>query len=131
MHTLAYTRIMELCTHMHTCTLQLVHFITSLYNVHFITSLFQEGLQYRSINLIRSAVSTTRLLVDGVPIGQHPLVKQLFRGVYNSRPPQPRYTQTWDVTTVLDHIAQLGENKRPFPQTAVIEVDDAYVLDKH
>ena len=68
----------------------------------FITSLFQEGLQYQSINLIRSAVSITHLPVDGVPIGQHPLVKQLFKGVYNSRPPQPRYTQTWDISTVLN-----------------------------
>ena len=56
-------------------------------------------------------VSTTHLPVDSVPIGQHPIVKQLFRGVYNSRPPQPRYTQTWDITTVLDHTARLGENR--------------------
>ena len=55
----------------------------------FITSLFQEGLQDCSINLICSTISTTHLLVDGVPVGQHPLVKQLFRGVFNSRPPQP------------------------------------------
>jgi len=77
----------------------------------FITSLFKEGLQYRSINLIRSAVSTTHLSVDGTPIGQHPLVKQLFKGVYNSRPPQPRYTHTWDVSAVLNHIAHLGNNR--------------------
>ena len=49
--------------------------------------------------------------MDGAPIGQHPLVKQLFRGVHNLRPPQPRYTQTWNISTVLDHIAQLGDNK--------------------
>ena len=77
----------------------------------FITSLFLEWLQYRSINLIRSAVSTTHLPVDGTPIGQHPLVKQLFKGVYNSRPPQPRYTHTWDVQTVLDYITHLGDNR--------------------
>jgi len=77
----------------------------------FISTLFQEGLQYRSINSIRSAVSSTHQPIDGSPIGQHPLVRQLFRGVYNSRPPQPRYTHTWDVNTVLVHITQLGENK--------------------
>lgn len=38
------------------------------------------------------------------------MVKQLFRGVYNSRPPKPRYSNTWDVNIVLDYIAQLGEN---------------------
>ena len=45
--------------------------------------------------------------MDGIPIGQHPLVKQLFKGVYNSRPPQPRYTHTWDVQ---NHITELGDN---------------------
>ena len=77
----------------------------------FTASLFEEGLQYRSINTIRSAVSSTHHPMDGAPIGQHPLVRQLFKGVYNSRPPQPRYTHTWDVSTVLVYIKQLGENK--------------------
>ena len=72
--------------------------------LEFITSLFKEGLEYRTINLMRSAVSSVHETIDGTPIGQHPLVKQLFRGVYNSRPPQPRYTSTWDVNLVLDHI---------------------------
>ena len=77
----------------------------------FITSLFQEGLQYGSINTIRSAVSTTHLPIEGAPIGQHPLVKQLFKGVYNSRLPQPRYLHTWDVSVMLRHTTELGENK--------------------
>ena len=77
----------------------------------FITSLVQEGLQYCSINIIRSAVSTTHLPLEGAPIGQHPLEKQLFKGIYNSRPPQPRYSHTWDVGMVLKHITELGENK--------------------
>lgn len=77
----------------------------------FITSLFQEGLKYRTINTIRSAVSSTHQPVEGSPIGQHPLVKQLMKGVYNSRPPLPRYTHTWDVNVVLKHIKNLGENK--------------------
>ena len=38
-------------------------------------------------------------------------MKQLLRGVNNSRPPQPRYTHTWDVNLVLEHLKQLGENK--------------------
>ena len=79
--------------------------------LNFITSLFQEGLQYRTINTIRSAVSSTHNPIDGIPVGQHPLVKQLLKGVYNSRPPQPRYTHTWEVSRVLEHIKRLGENK--------------------
>ena len=79
--------------------------------LNFLTSLFQEGLQYRTINSIRSAVSSTHNPLEGNPIGQHPLVKQLLRGTYNSRPPQPRYVHTWDVDVVLEHIKELGENK--------------------
>jgi len=77
----------------------------------FLTSLFEEGLQYRSINTIRSAVSSTHHAIDGSPIGSHPLVRQLFKGVYNTRPPQPRYAHTWDVNIVLTYIKQLGENQ--------------------
>jgi len=77
----------------------------------FLTALFQEGLQYSSINTVRSAVSSTHQPIDGVPIGQHPLVRRLFKGVYNSRPPQPCYTRTWDVSLVVDYISQMGENK--------------------
>ena len=79
--------------------------------LNLLTSLFQEGLQYCTINSIRSAVSSTHQPLDGAPIGQHPLVKQLLRGAYNSRPPQPHYIHTWDVDIVLGHIKGLDENK--------------------
>ena len=50
--------------------------------------------------------------IEGVPIGQHPLVTRLLKGVYNTRPPKPRYTETWDVDGVLDHLTSLGENSQ-------------------
>jgi len=52
----------------------------------------------------------THSQVEGVPIGQHPLVSRLMKGVYNCRPPQPRYSSTWDVDTVIEHIQGLGAN---------------------
>ena len=76
----------------------------------FLAGLFSEGLQYRSINTIRSAVSMTHHQVDGVPLGQHPLVSRLFKGMYNSRPPQPRYIRTWDVDIVTKYLSSLGDN---------------------
>ena len=48
--------------------------------------------------------------VLGVPVGQHPLVKRVMAGVFNSNPPKPRYTTTWDVGQVLDYIESLGPN---------------------
>lgn len=77
----------------------------------FLAELYVQGLEHRPINTIRSAVSMTHVQVDGVSIGQHPLVTQLLKGVYNQRPPQPRYSGTWKVDLVLDHIISLGENK--------------------
>lgn len=49
--------------------------------------------------------------IDGVVIGKHPLVSRLMRGIFNSRPPQPRYSYAWDVGRVLEYIRSLGENK--------------------
>ena len=71
-----------------------------------------EGLQHRSINTIRSAVSMTHRHIEGVPIGQHPLVTRLLKAVYNIRPPKPHYTETWDVDGVLNHLTSLGENSQ-------------------
>ena len=70
-----------------------------------------QGLQYRSINLIRSAVSMTHKNIEAAPIGQHPLVSRLMRGIYNSRPPTPQYCSTWDVAAVLSWLKDQGDNQ--------------------
>ena len=79
--------------------------------LEFLAGLYDQGLQHRSINSIRSAVSMTRKQVDGSPIGQHPLVNRLLKGVYNQRPPQPRYSATWDVDVVTKHLVAMGSNE--------------------
>ena len=79
--------------------------------LEFLTSLFKEGLRYRTINTIRSAISMTHDHIEGIPMGQHPLVTRLLKGVYNSRPPQPRYLATWDVDVVIRYFQSLGENE--------------------
>jgi len=80
------------------------------YFLEFLTSLYKEGLQYRTINTIRSAVSTTHDHIEGVPIGKHPLVSRLFRGIHNLRPPQPRYVNTWEVDMVVEYPKSMGQN---------------------
>ena len=37
-----------------------------------------------------------------------PLVSRLTTGIYNQQPPKPRYSSTWDVKVVLDHIRSWG-----------------------
>jgi len=78
--------------------------------VNFLTDLFEQGYQYRSLNSYRSAISSTHDLVDGVSIGQHPLVTRLLKGAFNQRPPLPRYSDTWKVDTVTDYIKSLPSN---------------------
>lgn len=36
-------------------------------------------------------------------IGKHPLVTKLLKGIYNARPPAPRYANTWDPAHILAH----------------------------
>ena len=81
------------------------------YFLDFLTDLFEQGMQHRSINTIRSAVSMTHDNIEGIPIGQHPLVTRLLREVHNLRPPKPRYEHTWDVDVVTKHIVKMGSNE--------------------
>ena len=76
--------------------------------LEFLTTEFLQGKQYRTINTYRSAISMTHGPIDGVVVGKHPLVCRLLKGVYNQRPPQPRYSFTWDVCVVLDYIRSWG-----------------------
>ncbi|MEO0684124.1 MAG: hypothetical protein AAFY76_03515 [Cyanobacteria bacterium J06649_11] len=58
----------------------------------FLASLFEEGLQYSAICSYRSAVSAYHEVCDGVAVGKHPLVSSLITGIFNCRPPKPKYT---------------------------------------
>ena len=62
--------------------------------LEFLFSQYNMGKQYRTINTIRSAISMTHEEVDGTRVGQHPLVTRFLKGVFNSRPPAPKYVAT-------------------------------------
>jgi len=65
---------------------------------------YELGLQYHSINTLRSAFSATHPQVDEVNVGSHPLVQRLLKGIFNSRPPAPHYNGTWDVSIVVRYL---------------------------
>jgi hypothetical protein len=44
---------------------------------------------------------------NGCSIGSHPLVSRLIKGVYQSRPPTPKYCHIWDVSGVLRYLGTL------------------------
>ena len=79
-----------------------------------LSSLFYHGkLLYRTIGLHGSANSAYHVHVDDKPVGQYPLVCSLLSGIFNSRPPQPKYLSVWDVPEVLNFIKSTwGETDR-------------------
>ena len=50
--------------------------------VNFLAHLFNEGYQYHSLNAYRSAIASMHTPIDGVSIGQHPLVTRLLKGAF-------------------------------------------------
>ena len=78
--------------------------------LEFLANAFSDGLAYRSINVLRSALSSTHSWIDNFLFGQHPHITKLMKGILNSRPPKPRYSYTWDVKKVTAHLASLGSN---------------------
>lgn len=49
--------------------------------------------------------------MDGVSLGEHPLVCRLLRGVRLSLPPEPRYSALWDVNLVLNLFLSWQSNR--------------------
>ena len=78
--------------------------------LEFLLIQFEKGKQYRTINGLRSAISMTHSEVDGVKLGQHPLVVRFLKGIFNARPPAPKYSVTWDVDSVLQYLRKLPDN---------------------
>lgn len=78
--------------------------------VHFLTELFEQGKQYSTINTYRSAISSTVPPLDGSPLGQHKIVCSFMRGVFNKRPPKPRYSGTWEVSLVTNLFEKWPDN---------------------
>ena len=60
--------------------------------MEFLANQFDSGLQYRSVDTLHSAISTSHSKVDNHNIGSHPLVSRLLKGMFNAKPPAPRYS---------------------------------------
>ena len=75
--------------------------------LEFLHQQYENGLSYSGINTARSALSTVIFLSDGSSFGHHPLVSRFLKGVFESRPSLPRYSNIWDVSVVLDYFKTL------------------------
>ena len=74
--------------------------------IQFLTEEFMHGRQYSTINSYRSALSATLPPIDGYQVGSHPTVCKLLQGMFNQRPPAPKYKSVWSVSTVLDFVSK-------------------------
>ena len=63
------------------------------------------GYEHSTIAGFRSAISAYHDHINGIPIEKESRISDLLAGVYNIRPPQPRYTFIWDVKKVIDFLA--------------------------
>ena len=77
----------------------------------FLTNLFENGLQYRTIGVYRSAISAYHEVVGGKPIGQHQDICTFMAGVDNLRPPKPKYCTIWEVEQVLTYLKKQEDSK--------------------
>ena len=74
----------------------------------FLTLLYQQGLTYSAINTARSALPSYITLENGTCVGKHPLVSRPMKGIFQEKPPRPKYTEIWDVSIVLSYLQSLS-----------------------
>lgn len=70
--------------------------------VDFLAYLHDKNLSYRTICGYRSMLSHYVGHIDGIPISQHPLIKQAIRGIFNINPPKRKLPPKWDLGKVLE-----------------------------
>ena len=75
--------------------------------VKYLRHLFESGAEYSTVNFHRSGISKFHAGVDGVSIGEHPLVSQAVKAVFRMRPPLPKYQSTFDIVPVLAYVQSL------------------------
>ena len=65
-----------------------------VYVLDFLTLLYQQGLIYSAINTAQSTLSSYITLENGTCVGKHPLVSRLIKGIFQEKPPRPKYLQS-------------------------------------
>ena len=67
-------------------------------------------MECRTIGTQRSAISAFHDSIENIRVGSHPRVSVLMPGIFNMKPPQPKYSFIWDVESVLDFPRKLRGN---------------------
>lgn len=69
-----------------------------------LTEIYQANSRYWAPNTAWSALATVVTLPADIALGSHPLISRFSKGVFQTRPALPRYTQTWDVDIALKYL---------------------------
>ena len=64
-------------------------------------------MSYSTISSVKSVLFTLIHIPGITKIAEHPLVKRLMTGIFNSRPTLPRYNFTWDTSIVINFLKRL------------------------
>lgn len=72
----------------------------------FLSFQFEKGSSFSTLNSYRSAIAQ----ILGPNLGQDYRIKRFFRGVYQLRPSQPKYSCTWDAKIVLNFLRGLNND---------------------
>ena len=75
--------------------------------LQFLTEELQEGKEYNTIAGYRSTISAFHYPLDGCRVGVQPTVSALMKGIFNKKPPKPKYTFIWNVDQVLGYLETL------------------------
>ena len=78
--------------------------------LNYLAFLYHSDLGYSSVNLAKSALGSVITIPGCENWPSHPLVRRLMKGIFNSRPPKPRYTVTWDIGMVISYLRSLADN---------------------
>ena len=77
--------------------------------LEFLHSLYISGSGYSVLNTARSALSSVIVPSNQCTFGDTAAVRMFMKGVYQLRPPQPRYRSIWDPVAVLRALESWGE----------------------
>lgn len=79
--------------------------------LNYLGSLYEKGREYNTINGHRSASSSLHKPIEGIPVGQHPSVTSLMKGISREKPPMPKYIKVHlGRRQSLEQFKQMPEN---------------------
>ena len=83
--------------------------------LEFLHHLYTQGYSYSSLNTARSALSalclSSQAHSESDAIGKHPLVCRYIKGVFQEKPPTPKFSEIWPVDQVLQALEQANPSR--------------------